>query len=81
MEDKQSVDLYWARSEAAITETEKKYGRYCHSIAYQILYDDEARKAEEYLSALYGGLLRMEAPTAVTWARYPWEVFPPLRGL
>ncbi len=44
MEDKQIVDLYWARSEAAIEETEKKYGRYCHYIAYQILYNDEDAK-------------------------------------
>lgn len=41
MEDKQIVELYWARSETAIAETEKKYGRYCHYIAYQILCDDE----------------------------------------
>ena len=44
MEDKQIVDLYWARSETAIAETEKKYGRYCHYIAYQILYNDEDAK-------------------------------------
>ena len=44
MEDRQIIDLYWARSEAAIAETEKKYGRYCHYIAYQILYDDEDAK-------------------------------------
>ena len=41
MEDNQIVDLYWARSESAISETEKKYGRYCHYIAYQILSSDE----------------------------------------
>lgn len=41
MEDRQIVDLYWARSETAIAETEKKYGRYCHYIAYQILCNDE----------------------------------------
>ena len=41
MDDKQIVDLYWERSETAIAETEKKYGRYCHYIAYQILYNDE----------------------------------------
>ena len=40
MEDKQIVDLYFERSESAITETEKKYGRYCHYIAYNILYSD-----------------------------------------
>ena len=44
MEDKQIVDLYWARSESAITETEKKYGRYCHYIAYRILENDEDAK-------------------------------------
>lgn len=44
MEDKQIVDLYWERSENAIAETEKKYGRYCHYIAYQILTDDEDAK-------------------------------------
>ena len=41
MKDKQIVDLYWARDEAAISETDKKYGRYCHYIAYQILSDNE----------------------------------------
>ena len=41
MEDKQIVELYWERSETAIAETEKTYGRYCHYIAYQILYNDE----------------------------------------
>lgn len=44
MEDKQIVELYWARSETAIAETEKKYGHYCHYIAYQILYNDEDAK-------------------------------------
>ena len=41
MEDNQIIDLYWERSETAISETEKKYGRYCHYIAYQILENDE----------------------------------------
>lgn len=44
MEDKQIVDLYFERSESAITETEKKYGRYCHYIAYRILGNDEDAK-------------------------------------
>ena len=44
MEDKQIVDLYLTRSEAAIAETEKKYGRYCHYIAYQILCNNEDAK-------------------------------------
>ena len=30
VEDNQIIDLYWARTETAISETAKKYGRYCH---------------------------------------------------
>ncbi len=44
MDDKQIVDLYFERSESAITETDKKYGRYCHAIAYRILENDEDAK-------------------------------------
>lgn len=51
MEDKQIVELYWERSETAIAETEKKYGRYCHYIAYQILYNDE--DAEQIVNDTY----------------------------
>ena len=51
MEDNQIVELYWARSETAIAETEKKYGRYCHYIAYQILYNDE--DAEQVVNDTY----------------------------
>lgn len=51
MEDKQIVDLYWARSEDAVAETQKKYGRYCHYIAYQILYSDE--DAKEVVNDVY----------------------------
>ncbi|MBO6092186.1 MAG: sigma-70 family RNA polymerase sigma factor [Oscillospiraceae bacterium] len=41
MEDEQIVDLYWQRSDLAISETNKKYGRYCHTIAYNICGIDE----------------------------------------
>ncbi len=51
MEDKQIVDLYLERSETAIAETEKKYGRYCRYIAYQILCDDGS--AEEIVNDTY----------------------------
>jgi RNA polymerase sigma-70 factor (ECF subfamily) len=54
MEDKQIVELYWARSESAISETEKKYGRYCHYIAYRVLENDEDAKEvvnDTYLKA------------------------------
>ena len=36
MEDSAIVDLYWQRSDRAISETEKKYGAYCHRLAYSI---------------------------------------------
>lgn len=41
MDDSKIVDLYWERSENAINETQKKYGRYCHSIAYHVLYNEQ----------------------------------------
>lgn len=41
MDDKQIVDLYWERSETAISETSKKYGKYCRYIAFNILRNDE----------------------------------------
>ena len=41
MEDEQIVDLYWQRSDQALTETDRKYGRYCHTIAYNICGTDE----------------------------------------
>lgn len=41
MEDEQIVALYWAREEAAIAESEKKYGALCRSVAERILADHE----------------------------------------
>lgn len=37
MDEKQIIDLYWARSEQAVDETEKRYGKFCFRIAYNIL--------------------------------------------
>lgn len=41
MEDSAIVDLYWHRAEDAIPETERKYGRYCRRIAYNITDNNE----------------------------------------
>ena len=41
MDDKQIIDLYWERSENAISETDRKYGSYFRHIAYNILYSHE----------------------------------------
>ena len=38
MQDEMIVDLYWKRDESAISETERKYGRYLSKIAYNIYY-------------------------------------------
>ena len=51
MDDEMIVQLYWDRSEDAITETDRKYGKYCSSIAYGILRDKE--DAEESVSDTY----------------------------
>ena len=41
MDDSQIVSLYWQRNEEAIDRTEKKYGQYLTTIAYNILSDRE----------------------------------------
>lgn len=54
MDDRKIVDLYWARSEQAICETQHKYGRYCLSIASNILpfrEDAEESVNDTYLTA------------------------------
>ena len=54
MDDKAIVELYFARSEKAISETAKKYGGYCYSIANNILSnkeDSEESVNDTYLAA------------------------------
>lgn len=51
MDDREIVELYWARSEQAISETQSKYGSYCYSIAYNILNSNE--DAEESVNDTY----------------------------
>ena len=41
MEDTAIIDLYWKRDEQAIVETDQKYGKYCHTVAYNVLNDVE----------------------------------------
>lgn len=41
MEDPAIIELYWARDEDAITQTDRKYGPLCRSLAYNILSDRE----------------------------------------
>ena len=51
MDDNKIIDLYWERSELAISETANKYERYCYSISYNILYSEE--DAEECVNDTY----------------------------
>lgn len=51
MEDQGIVQLFFDRSEQAIVETDKKYGAYCYSIAYNIL--DNREDSEESVSDTY----------------------------
>ena len=48
MEDDQILDLYFARDERALAETDRKYGSYCFSLARNILDNDQ--DAEETVS-------------------------------
>ena len=51
MEDNEIVKLYWDRNEQAIKETASKYGRYCYTIAYNILLSKE--DADESVNDTY----------------------------
>lgn len=54
MEDNEILDLFFRRSEQAIVETDRKFGGYCYSIAYNILTnreDSEESVSDTYLAA------------------------------
>lgn len=56
MEDSKIVELYWQRNEAAISETQLKYGNYLTKIAFNILADiEDSRESvnDTYLKAWY----------------------------
>lgn len=51
MNDDAILALYFARDEQALTETDRKYGKYCRSIADSILHNEQ--DAEEVVSDTY----------------------------
>ena len=51
MQDEMIVALYWKRDEKAISETERKYGRYLSKIAYNILSDLEDSKERHWAAS------------------------------
>lgn len=53
MEDRKIVDLFWARDEAAIRESDRKYGRMLSSLSFSLLSSHE--DAEECVNDTYIG--------------------------
>ena len=51
MDDSQIIDLFFARSELAISELDAKYGKVCHKLAHNIL--DSRQDAEECVNDAY----------------------------
>jgi RNA polymerase sigma-70 factor (ECF subfamily) len=53
MDDARIVELYWQRDERAVAETQNKYGKYCFTIADNILQNKE--DSEECVNDTYVG--------------------------
>lgn len=53
MNDQKIIELFWERHENAISVTAEKYGKYCHTIAYNILFNHF--DAEECVNDTYLG--------------------------
>ena len=67
MNDAEIIELYWNRSEFAIRETERKYGRLCRNIAANVLGCEE--DVEECLNDTYLGVwnaIPPEKPVSLT---------------
>mgnify|MGYP005755205059 CR=1 FL=1 len=61
VDDEQIIALYFARDEAAITETDNKYGKLCYGIAHHILLNDE--HTEECVNDAYLAVWNTIPPT------------------
>lgn len=64
MEDTRILDLYFARDEQALKETDRKYGAYCFSLANSILQNKQ--DAEEAVSDTYWKAWRAIPPKRPT---------------
>ncbi len=58
MDDRRIIELFFERDEQAIAETEMKYGKLCHHIAFNILRDreDAAECVNDTLAALWSAV-------------------------
>lgn len=61
MDDLRIIELYFERDKQAIKETDAKYGKLCHSIAYNILNNHE--DSEECVNDTYVGVWNAIPPT------------------
>lgn len=61
MDDLRIIELYFDRDEQAIKETDTKYGKLCHGIAYNILNNHE--DSEECVNDTYVGVWNTIPPT------------------
>ena len=61
IDDLRIIELYFERDEQAIKETDSKYGKLCHSIAYNILNNRE--DSEECVNDTYVGVWNAIPPT------------------
>lgn len=61
MNDLSIIELYFARDEEAIKQTDIKYGKLCHSIAYNVLNNNE--DSEECVNDTYIGVWNAIPPT------------------
>ena len=61
MEDEKIIELYWGRDREAITETNKKYGAYCMTVANNILQNRE--DSEECVNDTYFKVWNAIPPT------------------
>ncbi len=61
MNDLEIIELYFSRDEEAIKQTDIKYGKLCHSVAYNILNNNE--DSEECVNDTYVGVWNAIPPT------------------
>ena len=61
MKDEEIIELYFKRNERAIEETDIKYGRYCQTIAGNILWDEQ--DIEECIDDTYMKMWHRIPPT------------------
>ena len=64
MDDAKIISLYFSRDESAIAATDEKYGRYCRTVAYNILSDEP--DSEECVSDTYLRVWQTVPPTRPT---------------